>query len=397
MKIPSRFELLMVVGFAAGLGSAACNPLECAEGTREEDGKCVALNQVNDNNTFCGPGSVLSGNQCLPDPDQICGPNTTVEFVLDDDGQPTEEFICVGQAGGDQPIPCPEVGTDGKICVNGWVRWLVDDGGRVMETPYSEAGATADATRVKVYVYDPLAYASAPDPTTVPPLAVAEVNPLSGTFTATGIAVPATPYLALVVDEDDGQPDDLLAFTGIPYEVGTQNLERVTAAAITHDQVADWSEGVGGTTALQAMGCEEPSGGGDHTLLTCGTWIGVFFDGTQDEPGEPVEGVAPHLGSSPLDPTATFYMGYTSADGVVFDDATAGVVWSDGDGPHEWTGSAGVAFYPTALLNVVYGGQCAPSTPCESQGCVFDTSLTGGAVPGALFVQYVFPTVPCGQ
>jgi hypothetical protein len=225
---------------------------------------------------------------------------------------------------------------------------------------------------------------------------VAEVNPLNGTFTATGIAVPATPYLALVVDEDDGQPDDLLAFTGIPYEVGSQNLEHVAAAAITHEQVTEWTAGVGGSSALEALGCEPPPGGGEHTLATCGTWIGAFFDGTQDEPGSPVEGVAPHLGANPLNPDRTFYLGYSTADGVVFDDATTGLVWSDGDGPHEWTGLRGVVFYPTATLNVVYGGQCAVGTSCESQGCVFEASLTGGAVPGALFVQYVFPTVACG-
>lgn len=393
MKILSSFRLLTLVGLAAGLGLSACDPLECAEGTREEDGKCVPLNQVNSNNTQCGPRTVLVGSQCVPLYDDICGPNTEAEAVLDGDGQPTGEFICVGQSGGDQPDPCPDVGVDGKICVSGWIRWLIDDGGRVLETTYVEPGATADATRVKVYVYDPLLYATNPN---TPPLAVADVNPMNGTFTVTGIAVPAVPYIALVVDEDDGQPDDILAFTGIPYEVGTQNLERVTAAVITNDQVEAWSEAVGGTTALEGIGCVAPAGGGDHTLLTCGTWIGAFFDGVQDEPGNPVAGVVPHMGANPLDPSKTFYMGYTAADGVVFDEPAAGAVWSDGDGPHEWTGSKGVALFPTALLGTNYGGQCAPSTSCESQGCLFATDLTGGATPGALFVQYVFPTVACG-
>ena len=394
MKIRSISKWVIVAfGLAgAGLLAAGCNPLKCGDGTREADGKCVPLNQVvgDDAGIHCGGNTVMIGNECIP-VEEICGPFTTVEYVEDASGMPTNAFVCVGQSTTDEPPPeCPDdLGPGGEICINGWVRWFMDDQGRMMETILKDPDATgADATILQISAYDPLAYAA--DPSTAP-IATGEVNPVTGTFRIEGVSIPGPGFIALVVDENGDQAEDNFAFTGIPFDVSSpQNLLLVTAPAITLDQVDEWTNEMGGATALEAMGCPAPAGGGARSLLTCGTWVALYAYGNQDTPEGPMEGVVPHLAGSPLPPAKTFYMGYSAADGVVFDETAAGVVWSDGDGPYEHTGHLGTVFFPTASLGTTYTGSCAPDTPCSAGSCAFGP-LTGGAARNAMFVQYLFP------
>ena len=63
------------------------------------------------------------------------------------------------------------------------------------------------------------------------------------------------------------------------------------------------------------------------------------------------------------------------------------MVWSDADGPHEWTGTLGTVFHPFATLQNM-NGACALDTPCSDGACYW-SELLGGSVPGAIFVEFM--------
>ncbi len=381
-----------------GLLATSCKQIECAEGTVEENGKCVAIGWSGDAGpeSYCGPNTVWDGTHCVPAQD-ICGPFTKVKVVVDDAG--VETFVCEGTPSGNiQPPPeCPP--SDGQtICVNGWVRYLVDpdDPTKVFETVLADEQAAEDATSLVVMVYDPLLFASNPgDPRAL--LGTTEVNPKTGTFRVTGITVPTTGFIALAtedcqVSEGACQPipatsdPGTYAFAAFPYpaSAGT-NLTEVATIAITNHQMADWTDAIG-DTALQAAGCDAGA-----SLSSCGTWIGIYARETE-EGLVPLEGVVPYSGPGPIDEAKTFFYGVKDGD-VVFDDPTAGAVWTDGDGPHEWTGRYGVVFAPAMSLGTYYG-QCAADladSVCMQGGCTWDDSRLGGTAPGALFVQLIDP------
>ena len=264
----------------------ACEVLKCGPGTREQNGKCVPLSMIDgDGGVHCGHNTVLYGNECVPI-EEICGEYTKVEYELDDAGQPTGQFICIGEppTGEAKPPDCPPgFGPNGEICINGYAHWVFDERGgegAFMEQRIADPAATADSTFVVVEVYDPLAYASDPDNT--PPLGVGEVNPVEGTFIVHDIPVPSQGFVALVVEDIDNDASDLFALTGVPFPaVSNQHLLEVAAFGVTHDQVIRWSNQIG-QQALIDTGCPEPDGGGERTLLTCGTWIAryVMIEGT---------------------------------------------------------------------------------------------------------------------
>ncbi len=383
-----KMKLAVLAGIPL-LAAAACRPLECAKGTRQEGDQCVPVYPpAGDAGIRCGPGTVLVGNECVASQD-VCGPNTKVVPQYDDAGV-VVGFICEGKGGGTMPT-CPEdFGPNGEYCVTGQVKYFVGPNGEFMDKPLADPNAAEDATWLKIEVYDPIAYAEDPDAAT--PMAITEVDPKTGYFKLTGLSVPANEAIALVVDELDPTAEDVVATTATPYEVSAfQNLEGVSAFAITNTQISDWTGALGGDSVLEALGCPAPEGGGSRDLLNCGTWVAVYSKGSQDEPGLPVEGVEPKIataaGSRPLEAEATFYMGLTSSGQVAFDDPAAGVVWSDGDGPHEWTGRLGVVFYPGAQVRQ-YTGDCGPGL--SRCGCYWK-AVQGGSARGAILVQYMFP------
>ena len=380
---------IFLLCLASVVGASACRPLECAKGTRQEGDKCVPVySPSGDAGIRCGPGTVLVGNQCIASED-VCGPNTKVVPQYDDAGVVTG-FICEGKGGNAMPT-CPEdFGPNGEFCVTGQVRYFVGPNGEFLTAPVADPEANEDATWLKVEIYDPIEYAE--DPNSAAPLAVTEVDPRTGYFKVTGIGVPANEAIALAVDELDATAEDVVATTATPYEVAAyRNLEGVTAYVITNEQVQAWTEAIGGDSVLASLGCPEPDGGGPRDLLNCGTWVPIYRKGTQEEPGDPVEGVEPRFvtaaGSTPLDPDHTFYMGIAASGEVVFDDPTAGVVWSDGDGPHEWTGRLGTLFYPNAQVRQ-YGGDCGQSL---SRCSCYWKSVKGGSARGAFLIQYMLP------
>jgi len=121
----------------------------------------------------------------------------------------------------DLPL-CPLPGPDpDQICITGWAMHFLEPTGSqaFMSAPMADSQAAADATRVQVLVYDPLAYAS--NPATLP-LAVAQVDPRTGVFVVTGVNVPATHFISLLVDDwpGSGADDFVLAGAFLPAQPG---------------------------------------------------------------------------------------------------------------------------------------------------------------------------------
>ena len=106
---------------------SGCEGTECGPGTRERDGLCVPLSLLPGDGSVlhCGVNTFLVGAECVP-AQAICGEFTEVVVELDDLGNPTGGFHCVGNPDDatdvSPPPPCPEdFGPAGEICINGWV------------------------------------------------------------------------------------------------------------------------------------------------------------------------------------------------------------------------------------------------------------------------------------
>jgi hypothetical protein len=122
--------------------------------------------------------------------------------------------------------------------------------------------------------------------------------------------------------------------------------------------------------------------------------VGVFAASVAPDEILGVEGVGPLMPGGAVPPERTFYPGVDETGALVFDDPTPGVVWSDDQGPHEWTGIMGTVFYPSASLQNM-NGVCGQGTPCSDAVCIW-SEVMAGSVAGAIFVQFVFP-ITCNQ
>jgi len=355
---------------------SGCNTDDCPVGQVLYEGECVDVIPSNDGSLECGPGTYENLGICWANPEEVCGPNTEVVFVLDASGVETRAFYCEGQRISDVP-PCPD-STDGTICVSGWAKYLMDPANpcKIMETVITFG---PDATQVEVAVYDPLAYASASDPTTVAPLGVTEVNSVDGTWKVENIDVPASGFIAAVVRSID--PGTEFIFTGYPYPAAAGvNIEETSAFGVTADQNTAWSAAIGDAAIAGANNCSA----GD-TLFDCGTWVGVFGY-EQDNGGITfLEGMVPRNGVGEPPPeipiTNAFFLDDTCEDFV--QPATLA---------ESYTGSNGVVFMPGAQLSN-FMGTCADLTPdseCETESYTFEPRL-GGAAPQAIFVQLEYP------
>lgn len=339
----------------------------------EVDGECVDV--VGDASPICGTGTYYNVGEdaCFADPNVICGPGTEVEWVLDDDGVATNEFICKGTGNDVLPPNCEAAQPGGPICINGYIKYLLDpeDPSKVMETL-----AQFDAATLTVKVYDPLQYAVNPS---VQPLGENNlVISEDGTFRVENVAVPPTGFIALVVDDDDGVGTDNYVFTGFAYEaIAGQNMENTDAYIVTADQNTTWSAEIGASN-IQATGC--PTAATNDNLFGCGTWVGVFG---YHEGGAMtfIEGATPQSfpGPAAVAPTKAWYLN------TDFETFTSGSTANH-------TTSTGIVFYPSARLGS-YSGVCAAETSCEDESYTWDqvSGTTGGAAPNAIFVQLMEP------
>ncbi len=365
------FWMTILTSLALGIG-AGCNDSDCPVGQVLYEGECV---DVIGQDPECGPGTYNDQGVCRPHED-VCGANTEVVWILDENDVPTGEFHCVGQASTNVP-PCPESPDGQVICVSGWAKYFQDPDNpcNIMETPILFG---PDATQLEAAVYDPLAYASAPDPSQVAPLGVAEVDPVTGTWKIENISVPATAFIAVAIRSID--PGTEFIFTGYPYPAAPGiNIEEISAYGITEDQNAAWSAAIGDSAIAAANGCSS----GD-TLFDCGTWIGVY--GYERENGGItfLEGITPLNGSTPPPPipiTNTFYMDTSCEDFV-----------QPGSMADSYTTGTGVVFMPGATLSS-FSGECSSEvadSECNTSSYEFPERL-GGAAPQAIFVQLEYP------
>jgi hypothetical protein len=368
-KMYRNFGMTILTSLALVLVSG-CNENDCPVGQVLYEGECV---DVIGQDPECGPGTYSDEGVCRPHED-ICGPNTEVVWVLDDNGLATEEFYCEGQRITAVPA-CPESPDGALICVSGWAKYLMDP---THPCNLMETLITFDSTELEVAVFDPLAYAINPN---TQPLGVTEVDPFTGTWKVENIAVPATKFIAVVVRSID--PLTEFIFTGYPYPASNgQNIEEISAYGITADQNTAWSAAIGDTAIAGANNCTS----GD-SLFDCGTWIGVFGYEKDDGSISFLEGIVPRNGVP--DPilmpeipiTNTFYLDDT-CEGFVQPSTLA----------ESYTGSLGMVFMPGAQLSN-FNGTCAdldPDSECEAESYEFDSRL-GGAAPQAIFVQLEYP------
>lgn len=358
----------------------ACDGRECGLWEGQDCGTCTGTD-------YCNPlgrcEDACAGRQCGVWHGVYCGECPDGWECIPWDGS----CVVEDPPGPPDPPPCwEEFGPNGEICINGYAHWLWDDQGgegAFMGHRIMDPNASADSTFIVVEVYDPLAYANDPDNTV--PLAATEVNPQEGTFRVTDIAVPSQGLVLMVVSDIDNDASDLFTFTGVPFPaVSYEHLREVVAFGATHEQVDRWSGQIG-QTALAATGCPEPPGGGLRTLSSCGTWIPAYVM---------LEGVVPEDSVGPVPPHKTFYPGVDASGQLVFDDPTECVVWSDDQGPHEWTGILGSVFAVFVPLGNM-SGHCQSGTQCAEATCLF-AQILGGAIQDALFVQFI-PQVLCSN
>lgn len=362
------FWAILLAGLFTLPGSGCGDQSPCPLGQVRVDGECTDL--VGDASAICGAGTYYNAHDdaCFADPAEICGPGTEVEWVLDDNGLPTTSFVCRGTGNIVEPPACPDAQPGGTICINGFIKYLMDPDD---PTTFMEKPAVFDSPTVTVRVYDPLMFAVNPG---VAPLGEnTVVVPEDGTFKVENVAVPGTTYVAVVVDDDEATGADDFAFTGYAYAAAAGvNLLKVDAYTVSMAQNQAWTDAIG-QAALTGGGCAAGA-----TLMDCATWIGVF--GYRDGDGNltTIEGVVPTKlpGPSPIAGERVFFLNDDYASFTA--------------GPGSTT-PTGVAFYVTASLGA-YAGQCAAGSPCESEGYTWPADgTTGGSAPGALFVQLMEP------
>jgi len=366
-------RLIISISFILSLGlfGAACHQIECGEGTVELDGVCVPVNfpDATGGPHLCAPGSHWSADmaRCFVDPSAVCGRGTEVKWNEDE-----TEFWC--ESTGEPELPeCPE--STGPICINGRLRYLVDpaDPTKFLSTEIRDASLLA---QLEIVFYDPLEYAAVGSE--ADPLGTATIDPETGAFIGTNIAVPSQGYVGLVVRDKDwvpGQEPILFPFTGYAYKASPNvNIENSFGVVITKEQIEQFQAALpeGFITTACALG----------DMYNCGTWIGIFRERTT---AQLVSGVIPYWGTNFKIP----------ANRMAFLD-------KDGNGRHTvltagtergYTSDTGTVFYFGAELTNYFGLCDLMLDPADSL-CLqwemeYSKSLQGGSAQKTMFVQYV--------
>jgi hypothetical protein len=261
--------------------AAGCQQLECAEGTIEQDGRCVPADGSYDDG-ICGPGTQLGdGGQCEPVyPPTLCDPDTTTEVI---DPEMPGVVVCQGEGGGarcDAPLSCPTPGPN-RMSICGQLYDVETDQpfrapGLTDSSSPTVCGDTLTAAGTgpcsfEVKFYDALQFANNPAAT---PLAINGEYYLDdcGRFRGTDIALPSLGFYGIGAD-DEYSPSESgqyrLSGVAFPDAPGTARAgQKLYVTRISTDQA--WS------TAL---------GFGDNSVLDRGVFMTVFYYQGVPRPG----------------------------------------------------------------------------------------------------------------
>ncbi len=335
-----------VVAIAAGWTTACTPALECAEGTLEDDGRCVsggtALNAV------CGPGTHYDAASlvCVADlPPTVCDEATTVKEV-----GPDGVTTCVGTETGpqcDADIACPTP-SGGNVTVCGR---LVD-----VETGARVQGDDVPS-RFEISTYDALAFVANPSSA---PLDVGQiVIDTCGRYRAVDIPRPFNGSIGIAVRDAPGAPDEHVT-TGVALLTDAgDRVTGVTAYVTRHATDQAWTD-----AAL------DPFDG--QTFAERGVYVPLFRHA-----GAGVEGVRVTAGGPVRD------------DAFYFDDQDLQLTSVVSD--QTSTGPNGAALLVDSSL-AQHGGQGG-----EVDGCTWESALAA-SIPGVVFVQekhLVVGDAPC--
>jgi len=338
-----------LVAATLALAAYGCvDPIECAEGTFEVDGRCVAGELPPP--AACGPGTHFDFEiaMCVPDlPPTRCDESTT-DVVVDEQGV----AVCVGNAppGCNGPIVCPSPAA-GKVTVCGQLVDLETRDAIEAADPSGlpcPAEPTADGPcSLQLELVDALAFAGNPD---TPPLTVDQVVVDDcGRFKAVNVELPFSRTIGVAVDDAPGVAD-VHALTGVAFigESGRQTKD-LNAYATRHSTDEQWT-----ATADAPFGAA--------TFGQHGVYVALFL-----YRGAPVEGVRVTAGGA-LVPNRDYY--FSDPD----DDLTTVDPSLDATGPN------GAALLVDSQLGNHSG------TGGEVDACTWESSLAT-AIATVVFVQ----------
>ncbi|NVB82931.1 MAG: hypothetical protein HOV81_31425 [Kofleriaceae bacterium] len=188
-----------------GVAQTSCNQVECADGTIERDGKCVAASD-NFDPTMCGPFTELQGDKCVPTfPPTVCEDGSTLPEVDPETGVTT----CKGTGpapGCGGSLACPAGTSATKLTICGQIYDFKDNskfaaaGAEGMRCDPA-APATSGPCALQILAFDADKFARTP--TTAPPLSVGDVYiDDCGRYRLTDIETSGTsPYIGLGFDD----------------------------------------------------------------------------------------------------------------------------------------------------------------------------------------------------
>lgn len=334
----------------------SCKGVDCGDGTTERNGVCVPSSETV-GTAKCGPFTELHGDLCQPMlPPTVCDPATTTPDV-DEMGVTT----CIGTGGGGcaARLPCPAP-TDGKQTICGQLYDFENN------QPFAQPGATgtpctpgatAGPCSLGIRTYDAVAFAMNPtNPTALPNSGVYLDD--CGRYRVSEITQPASPFIALAIDDADPAQAGPLGTTNAVglatlkgANVATKDFEAFIVRMATY---AGWAS-TGGPPLDVNNGIYAAVFRGNRTGANLASGVTFAVNGNRDA-------------------TRDYYLS-NAANRTAVDRATMA------------TGMNGTALFTKAtLMNELYSGK--GGIPTE---CIWD-SHAGASIRYVIFIQIFRPT-----
>ncbi len=347
----------LVLVAAPPLLSTGCAPLECAEGTIEENGACVPADS-DPSSANCGEGTVLADNGTCESvfPPTTCDPLSTIA----DEEQIPGQTVCVGVGGvggcsADLACPTPasnkmsvcgrlyDVETDERIIGTDAVGARCGSGDEVLEGP----------CQLKVGFYDAIEYAN--DPSGATELAREDFFlDDCGRYVVKNVNVPL--FMGIAVDDASGAPDTHRN-TGVAFPAAAATIRnRQKSYVITRATDEAWSVAAGAPFSAT------------NTFVDVGVYMAIFM-----KESTPVLGVTVTGANNASRPGDDYY--FTDTDPTTRSMVVAG-------GP---TGANGAALLINSGL-VAHSGTGGEPTDSEDRPCHWPSDLAD-SIAGVLFLS----------